>query len=208
MNNEIQVSRRPILGRKYKINNEIALKLVSIGLTPNQISVASAVFALTAGIALIANLPILAAAFIGLRLYCNLIDGMMAIEGGKITKSGILFNEIPDRISDTLILVALGYVCGHYYIQLGWLAALLAVITAYIRTFGASLGMPQDFGGPMAKPHRMFVVIAACVACFVENILLSTNCSLRIALVVITIGTLFTCVRRILKLRRQLENAN
>ena len=41
---------------------------------------------------------------------------------------------------------------------LGWLGALAAAVTAYIRVLGGSLGLPQDFRGPLAKPHRMVVM--------------------------------------------------
>ena len=43
------------------------------------------------------------------------------------------------------------------------LGALAAAVTAYIRVLGGSLGLPQDFRGPMAKPHRMAVLTIACV---------------------------------------------
>ena len=35
---------------------------------------------------------------------------------------------------------------------LGWLCALLAMATAYVRVFGGALGQAQRFSGPMAKP--------------------------------------------------------
>lgn len=208
MDNAIKAERRPIFGRQSKLNNQIALKLVAMKVTPNQISILSILFAGLAAYNLASSTIhfILAAIFIALRLYCNLIDGMMAIEGGKITKSGVLFNELPDRVSDTLILVFLGYACGSGFVETGWLAALLAMATAYIRVFGGSCDLPQDFKGPMAKQHRMFVVIAACLSASTERTVYSTNYSLRIALIVIIAGCVITCARRILKLRSQLEN--
>jgi phosphatidylglycerophosphate synthase len=87
---------------------------------------------------------IAAAVCVQLRLLCNLLDGMVAIEGGKSTATGALFNEIPDRLADPLFLVPLGYASGYPW--LGWLAALLAVLTAYIRVLGGALGLPQDLG--------------------------------------------------------------
>lgn len=219
MDNAIQAERRPIFGRKSKINYQIALKLVAIKVTPNQISILSMVFAGAAAYPLMMSTRvaatsesawclILAATFIGMRLYCNLIDGMMAIEGGKTTKSGVLFNELPDRVSDTLILLGLGYACGPGFVELGWSAALLAIATAYIRVFGGSCGLAQDFKGPMAKQHRMFAVIAACLASSIEYAFYSTYYSLHIALFIIIAGSALTCARRVSRLRRQLENAS
>ena len=56
--------------------------------------------------------------------------------------------------------VASGYAVRpfHYGALLGWSAAVLAVLTAYVRVLGASLGTTHQFIGPMAKPHRMALV--------------------------------------------------
>ncbi len=54
----------------------------------------------------------LAAVGIQLRLVCNLMDGMLAVEGGLKTANGDLFNEFPDRIADVAILAALGQAGG------------------------------------------------------------------------------------------------
>jgi hypothetical protein len=64
-----------------------------------------------------------------------------------------IFNDIPDRISDALLLVSAGYAISiiSWGAALGWCAALLAVMTAYVRTLAASLGAPVNFQGPMAK---------------------------------------------------------
>ncbi len=130
-------------------------------------------------------LPILAAVFIQCRLLCNLFDGMVAIEGGKKTNSGELFNDIPDRISDALLLVCAGYAITmiSWGGTLGWCAALLAVMTAYVRTLAASLGAPINFQGPMAKQHRMALMTLACLLTAVENSFGETNYALLAALV-------------------------
>ena len=39
-----------------------------------------------------------------LRLLCNLLDGMVAVEQGKQTPFGVLYNEMPDRVSDSALL--------------------------------------------------------------------------------------------------------
>ena len=96
-----------------------------------------------------------------LRLLCNLLDGMVAIEGGRKSKVGVLYNEVPDRVADSLFLVALGYAIGIAW--LGWLAALAAAVTAYIRVLGGTFGLAQDFRGPLAKQHRMAVMTAGCL---------------------------------------------
>ena len=150
-------ARRPIAARSSGWALGLSARLARMGVTPNSISLASVAFALVGG-ALIYGVdhPLalaLAAACVQLRLVCNLLDGMVAIEFGAKSKTGPIFNEFPDRVADTLFLVPLGYAAGLPW--LGWACALLAALTAYIRVFGGSLGLPQDFGGVMAKQRRM-----------------------------------------------------
>ena len=47
---------------------------------------------------------------------------------------------------------------------LGWAAALLAALTAYVRVFGGALGLTQDFSGIMAKQRRMAALTVGLVA--------------------------------------------
>jgi phosphatidylglycerophosphate synthase len=92
-----------------------------------------------------------------LRGLCNVLDGMVAVARGTASRVGELWNELPDRLSDAAMLVGLGYALGGSS-ALGWAAALAAVLTAYVRAQCRALGVPQDFGGPMAKPTRLILV--------------------------------------------------
>ena len=84
-----------------------------------------------------------------------MLDGMVAVEGGRKSLYGPVYNELPDRIEDSLLLIAAGAAAGFDGLVFGMLAALLAAICAYVRLLGGTLGQPQDFVGPQAKPHRM-----------------------------------------------------
>jgi len=103
-----------------------------------------------------------AALCIQLRLLANVLDGMVAIEGNARSALGELFNDVPDRIADSALLIGAGYAAGSSP-ELGWAAAVLALFVTYVRVLGRSCGAPSDFGGPMAKPHRMALLTAACV---------------------------------------------
>lgn len=137
----------------------------------------------------------MAALTIQLRLLCNLMDGLVAIEGGKKTPTGGLFNEVPDRLCDAFTLIGLGYACRHLWlgVELGYLATILAFFTAYIRVLGASLGTKSYFAGPQAKQQRMALSTAALT-------LAALTCStwpLIIGLWIIVAGSAFTCIRRL-----------
>jgi len=198
--------RRPIAARNSGWAMSTARFLARSRITPNQISVLSVLFAAAGAAALVAwpdwRGMLACALAILLRLLCNLFDGMVAVEAGRgATPVGALYNDVPDRIADSMFLVAFGYLIGMSW--LGWLAALLAVATAYIRALGGALGLAQDFRGPMAKPHRMWLlgialVLAALVPAWAHAILLG-------AAVVIAAGSALTCVLRLRAIATQLR---
>ncbi len=200
--------RRPLKVRSNAISQNVAKYLSGKSITPNQISIASVVFSLLCALCLLylphSNgvniwlLPLSAAVFIQCRLLCNLFDGMVAVEGKKSTASGELFNDIPDRIADGLILVSAGYAATtfEWAISMGWTAAFLAVMTAYIRTLSVSIGAPANFSGPMAKQHRMALMTAACIATAFEPFLWSQLFIMPIVLVIVVIGCIFTLFNR------------
>jgi phosphatidylglycerophosphate synthase len=214
--NPSSADRRPIKARSAGWAQAIAGHLAHAGITPNQVSVASVLVSLIGAGSLIYEarvgagaLPFLVAAVcIQLRLLANLLDGLIAIEGGRQTKIGELYNELPDRVADVALLAAAGYASKHgeWGAALGWGASVLAVTTAYLRAVGARRGHPQDYCGPQAKPHRMFLLTVACILAFVEKWASMPARVLFIFLIVINLGTLLTCLRRTVRLARRLES--
>lgn len=201
--------RRPIATRNAGWARALARRFANSRITPNQISIASMAAALIAGGAFWwagymsgighAILLLLAAAFCQARLICNLLDGMVAMEGGKREASGPFWNEFPDRIADILILAGAGLGAG--YTALGFAAASMAVFTAYVRELGRATGAPSDFSGPMAKPHRMAVMTGAAVLAILEPLLtLPPGSVLTAALWIVTIGAGLTVLRRAFRL--------
>lgn len=204
---EIETNRRPIEARSAGWAKASASFLARTRITPNQVSATSVVFA-AIGALLLARYPtppglVGCAAAVQARLACNLLDGMVAIEGGKKSAVGALYNEFPDRIADSLLIVALGYGVG--WPAWGWFGALAAALTAYIRVFGGSLGLAQDFRGPMAKQHRMAALTLACLVGALEFLINGTQYALIAAAIVIALGSVATCVTRTLAIAAQLR---
>jgi phosphatidylglycerophosphate synthase len=205
-----RADRRPIRSRNARWAQAIASYLAALGVSPNQISLAS-VLAGGVGAVSLVFFPqpwnaISCVCGVQLRLLCNLLDGMVAVEHGKQSQLGVLYNELPDRVSDSVLFVALGYASGLPW--LGWLGALLAALTAYIRVFGAALGFAQDFCGPMAKQHRMAVLTVGCLISIVEHFAVRTNHSLQITCGLIAAGSLLTCWTRTRALASRLKGRN
>jgi phosphatidylglycerophosphate synthase len=214
---EVAAPRRPLKTRQRAWAQALARMLTRAGVAPNAISMASLVFAIAAGLCLAwtaraeglarQKLFLAAAACIQIRLLCNMLDGLVAVEGGKRTVFGEIFNDMPDRFADVEILVGAGYSIAKYSWghELGWLAATLAVITAYIRLLGGSMGVTQYFLGPMAKPHRMALLTAACVVSVFENYLGLSGKTIALALIIMIVGMLVTCVRRTVRIVADLK---
>ncbi len=209
-------ARRELKTRSAPWAQALARKVDAWGITPNAVSVVSVIFAIAGSVLLMtvshapcdwgATLMWLGAAVcIQLRLICNLIDGMVAIEGGKKSAVGGLYNEVPDRIADPLFLLAAGYsndwVIKLWDMPLGWIAAVLSVMTAYIRVLGGTLTGTQSFIGPMAKQHRMAVLTLACLLSIGEVWWRPdpkpAETVMTVALAVIVVGCIVTCWRRL-----------
>lgn len=196
-------ARRPLASRQSGWARSSAAWLAHRRIAPNHISVASVVFAATSGFCFWISPDsrwwlIGAAAGIQLRLICNLMDGMVAIEGGLKSKTGDVFNDLPDRFADLLIIAPVGYAAG--YPDLGWCAGALAVFTAYVRVLGGALGLKQDFAGPMAKQQRMAILTLAAIAGLFVPV------ALTVALAVIAAGSLVTIFVRTFRILKLMEN--
>ena len=200
--NDQKANRRPLKSRSTGWAAVAARGALALGLGANQVSMLGVVMAMLGAWAMIEapSQPLLfvaAAIAIQLRLLANMIDGMVAVEGGRGGPTGAVWNEFPDRIEDSLFLVAAGYAAGTPW--LGWLCALLAAICAYVRLLGGTLGQPQDFGGPMAKPHRMAALTLGCLVAIVWPD------ALQAALAVIAVGTMLTIALRLGRLSKALR---
>jgi phosphatidylglycerophosphate synthase len=165
--------RRPIASRDLPIMQRIAAWLVRRNASANGISVAGMIAGMLAGTCLAATSYfespwlvrgawLAGGAFVQLRLLANLFDGMVAIGSGKASPVGELYNEVPDRVSDAATLLGLGFAAASCP-TLGYLAAIAAVFTAYVRAMGKIVAGSQDFCGPMAKQQRMFLVTVCAV---------------------------------------------
>jgi phosphatidylglycerophosphate synthase len=198
-------NRRPLSTRNSAWAQGLARALAAQKVSPNAISSVGMVFATVGALGYWAAVRwpelrwvwlLVGAAGVQLRLLCNLMDGLVAVEGGLKGRAGDLFNEAPDRYEDVVLLAAAGLAAGAPI--LGWVAACAAVLTAYVRAFGASLGKGQDYCGPLAKQQRMFFLTVGTVAAIFHAPALAW------ALWVIAVGAFVTALRRVGRLYAKL----
>lgn len=171
-------------------------------ISPNTVSALSIVAATGAGMALLASgdrpwLLLLAVPLVLLRLWLNMLDGMVALASDQQTATGELWNELPDRLSDLMILLGAAH-SGWCAPLLGYWAATVAVLVAYVGTFGQAVGVGRRFEGWMSKPWRMVAVAVGLLAtfCWPEGWMAVAR-PLDVAFGLIVLGGLDTIRRRI-----------
>lgn len=201
-------SRRPIASI-FRRTADLAVRLcVKARISPDAVSYSSIVAAAIAGgmfwqSSRFPNFLLLAPLFCFVRLWLNMLDGMVAIASRTASKRGEIVNEVPDRISDLLIFAGVAHsgFCTHPVI-LYW-AAILAVMTAYIGVIGQAVAGRREYGGIMSKPWRMvWLAIGAWItwillAAGVDRISPSNLRPLDGIGVLIIIGCVQTCAVRL-----------
>jgi phosphatidylglycerophosphate synthase len=211
--------RREIKSREKDWSKRIAAFLARGHVTPNTISFIGLACAFMGGAALAMSglsegpfrigLLIVAIFGIQLRLLCNMLDGMVAVEHGKGGPTGPIWNELPDRLADAFLLAGAGYgaLPAEFILgpAVGWMCAVLAVLTAYLRELGRGLGFPADFSGPLAKPQRMGALTIAVALSLFDGLYERRGWALLIGLCVIAVGTAYTAGRRTWRLAHSLR---
>lgn len=212
--------RRPLVLRELRWMRTFAARLARRGVSPDSISmlglacalIASVAWALTAGHSWSDRLLWIGGiACVALRILANTLDGLVALEGGRGSAAGMLYNEAPDRIADTALLIAAGYAYGGAP-QLGYLAACVALFVSYVRILGRLAGAASDYRGPMDKGGRMLTLMAAALYAGLTpeawQIEWGPNGSwgvAAIALAFIVLGGVFTAARRLRSAAAQLR---
>ena len=162
MGNYQPTSRRPIAGMFRRTADGTVRFCVRRGIHPDAVSYGSVVASTLAAVCFwrSGQVPVLlvpAVLLCYVRLWFNMLDGMVALASGKASLRGELLNDLPDRVSDVVIFAGVAH-SGLCHSASGYWAAIFALLTAYVGTFGQALGVGRQFGGIMAKPWRMVVL--------------------------------------------------
>jgi len=145
-----------------------------------------------------------------LRLWCNMLDGMVAIAAHQASWRGEVLNDLPDRISDVLIFVGAAH-SGWMNPLLGYWVAILSLGTAYVGMFGQAVGVQREFSGLMSKPRRMVVLHLGAwltYALFQWNNgdpYIAMLHALDWACLIVIVGCIQTCVQRLARMLRALR---
>ena len=176
MPNYEPISRRPIATVFRRTADGATRLCVRWGIHPDAISYLSVLASAAAALCFwksgqTRSMLIVAPLFCYLRLWFNMLDGMVAVAAGKASPRGEILNDLPDRVSDIVIFAGVAH-SGLMNPIVGYWAAIFAVLTAYVGLFGQALGLHREFGGIMSKPWRMvalhvgaWLTFFACPSC-------------------------------------------
>jgi phosphatidylglycerophosphate synthase len=212
------VSRRPIADAFRASANGAVRVCLRLNIHPDTISYLSMV---ASGVAAVCfwragkepELLIIAPAFCYLRLWFNMLDGMVAMASGKASWRGEILNDLPDRISDIVVFVGVAH-SGLCSPLAGYWAALMAVLTAYVGMFGQAVGVQREFSGVMSKPWRMVtlhigawvtLVLLSGAASWKANPYLGRLTALDWTCLVVIVGCIQTMAIRLRRIMAALE---
>ena len=207
----VPTSRRPIAAVFRRTADAATQFCVRSGIHPDAISYLSILAALIAAICFWKSgetrwLLVVAPLFCFLRLWFNMLDGMVAVAANKASRRGEILNDLPDRISDIVIFAGIAH-SGLMTPLIGYWAAIFAVLTAYVGLFGQALGGQREFGGTMSKPWRMLALsIGAWLAFLRNNQFIGSFAVLDWTCLVIIVGCIETIVVRLKRITAALQD--
>lgn len=211
--------RRPIADVLRRSADRAVDFCVARRIDPNSISYASSLAAAVATLCFVwafaaPALWLVGAAFCGLRLWLNMLDGMVAVESDQCTPWGKVANELPDRVSDVLIFGGLAW-SGACSPSLALWAAIAALLVAYVGTLAQAVGAGRRFEGWMAKPYRMVAVMVGGLGTALVSLLPVSESAMifrlmpfqpmDLALVAVLVGCAWTCIERLEHMRARLS---
>jgi phosphatidylglycerophosphate synthase len=164
-------SHRPIAQIFRRTADGATNLCVRLAIPPDAISYLSIVAALAAALCFWKSgrnvwLLVIAPLFCYLRLWFNMLDGMVAVAAGKASARGEIVNDLPDRISDVIIFVGVAH-SDLMNPLIGYWTAIFSLLTAYVGLFGQAIGRRREFSGIMSKPWRMVALSIGAWAMFV-----------------------------------------
>jgi len=185
--------RRPIAGI-FRTTADGAVRFcIRCGIHPDTVSYSSIVASALAGLCFwrASDAPILlivAPLLCYVRLWLNMLDGMVALASHQASPRGEILNDLPDRISDVVIFAGVAH-SGLVSPYAAYWATILALLTAYVGTLGQAVGVQREFSGVMSKPWRMVALhVGAWAALLVGGPILEWTCYAIVAGCVQTIA--------------------
>ena len=133
-----------------------------LGVTPNGVSVLAFTMAVAAAGAFYLGGTtdrfwyVVAALFVLLNGWLDVVDGALAREQGVSSAGGDLLDHVLDRYADIVIIGGLAAGIGEYL--LGFLAVTGVVMTSYLGTQAQAVGLDRVYGGFVGRADRLAII--------------------------------------------------
>jgi archaetidylinositol phosphate synthase len=143
----------------------LALRLRSLGITPNTVTLAALAFALAAavffGLADAARpwLLLAGAAAVAVNAILDGLDGRLARLTNTAGKRGDYLDHVVDRYADVAILAGLS-LSPLGDLRWGLLAIVGTLLTSYMGTQAQALGLGRDYAGWLGRADRLVLLMS------------------------------------------------
>lgn len=186
----------------------LAHRVADAGITPNQISLFSLIFAVLSGIFYYYSFSnpflVLAGAFmVFLNSVFDAIDGLMARYLKTAGPKGDFIDHVIDRYADVIIICSI-FFAGHVQWQIGVIAIVGVLITSYLGTQAQALHLGRYYGGIMGRADRLLLIMAASLIYFAYPYQVLMFNPLGWVMVIIAITSHITAFQRIWHIWQQL----
>jgi phosphatidylglycerophosphate synthase len=154
-------------GWAHKLIEPLAALAEKSGISPNQLSVLSLVFAAMAAAFYIlsaSNIEMLyaAALMVLLNAILDTMDGALARRIGKANLKGDFLDHVIDRYADMFFLGGIIF-AGYAPWPIGLLAVIGVFLTSYIGTQAQALQLGRYYGGMMGRADRLTLIFLATI---------------------------------------------
>jgi CDP-diacylglycerol--glycerol-3-phosphate 3-phosphatidyltransferase len=135
-----------------------ARRLAAVGITANQVTIATAALSIVIGVGVAANaharaLFLLIPLWCAVRMALNAIDGLLAKEFCRKTALGAYLNELGDVVSDAALYLPFAFVSPFSVWAVG-LVAFLSFLCELAGVLAPMVGSERRYDGPMGKSDR------------------------------------------------------
>lgn len=176
----------------------VARFMIRVGLTPNQLTVASATLTVLVAVILIPTGHLVWAAILtGLFAALDMIDGTMARMQGGGTRFGATLDASCDRITDGALFAAITWWLVYTYdapqplVAASLVCLVSSQIISYVKARGEASGFAMD-GGLIERPERLIIsLVGLGLTGF------GVPYAIDVALWVLAVGSVFTIVQRL-----------
>ena len=202
-----QAFRQKMVKGYYAGVEKVARPFVRMGVSPNHVTVAGALFSMAAGVLFAQGKIFEGGLVLWLSALMDPLDGTIARLSGKASRFGALLDSTLDRYSEFFIFF--GFLC---FFRDGWmfwvvlLALMGSLMVSYIKARAESLGQ-REIGGLMQRPERLILLIAGTVLNGPLNHYVFAdceNCTVRGTLLILAVGANFTALQRLWGAKQEL----